>query len=169
MSAIAGTIAFFVIEEEEQRIHDEPEPEAGDLVLNSGSFLVCETGVTAKLSPPLGFLSRHYEWKWVPPGIGALRLAVLGEGDTPSTLYRFMNERQKDQLEMELGKVYWTCEEHKDFLEHNSTLADDVSRIWDWMPSLVSKCPYQSVIHDINMVRDMSDQELDSYVMAKLL
>lgn len=168
-AAISGSIAWHAIQQKKQRVHEPPSEKKGDLVLGAGSLLVCETGVTAKFAPPLGLLSRHYEWKRIPPGMAALRLAMTGEGQSPAMLYRFMSNRQRDMLEDKLGRVYWTCEDHQWYFNHDSDLVDDVERMWDWMPSLIPACPYQSVAHDIRMVRELDDESLDQYVMSKML
>lgn len=169
IAAIAGCVAFDVIEERVQRVHEPPNETKGDLILGMGSFLVCDTGVTAKLAPPLGILSRHYDWKWIPPGFAALRLAMTGEGESPGMLYRYMSSSQRDMLEDKLGVCSFSWEGDQEYFNHDSDLVDDVERVWDWMPSLIPVCPYQSVAHDIRMVRGMSDPDLDRYVMGKLL
>jgi hypothetical protein len=129
-----------------------------------------ESGVTAKLASPLGALSRHYPWRWVPPGISALRLSLTGEGNTPYFVYGQMNNAQRDILEDKLGRVWWSCEGGTTYFNHDSDLVDAVEEIWDWMPkAAAAKCPYQSVMHDIDMVRALDDESLDRYVMSKLL
>ena len=101
--------------------------------------------------------------------MAALRLAMTGEGDAPGMLYRYMSNHQRDMLEERIGEVVWTCEDNQEYFNHDSDLVEDVERVWDWMPSLIPVCPYQSVAHDIRMVRELSDPDLDRYVMSKML
>jgi hypothetical protein len=166
---IAGLIAAKVMKNEVERIYEPPSSSSGDLVVSVGSFKVCETGVTADLKSPLSLLSRHYRWKWVPPGIAALRLITMGEGNCAFWVYNHMTENQKDTLEDKFGEIRWTQEEEVLYMDHDSDFIEAIEEIWDWMPSLVSKCPYQSVAHDMAMVRRLDLASLDKYVMSHLL
>lgn len=170
IGVLPGVIARKRLRKKRQRHRDKPDPWKGDLDVSIGSFLVCEKGVTARLSSPFpSLLSRHYEWSKVPMGIAALKLATAGEGRCASLIYSQMSEKQKDVLESRLGEVVWTCEEGIDYLDHESEFIDSVQEVWDWVPSLVSRCPYQSVAHDLMMVCDLNDEALDKYVMSRLL
>lgn len=151
------------------RNYDKPRPEKSDLVNCVGEFLVCETGINARLAPPLSSLSRHYPWAWVTPGIAALRLAVLGEGSTSSLIYTKMSRGQVALLEQRLGEVHWTYDEQRWCFDHDSDLVDAIGEIWDWLPKVVGACPYQSVVHDIQHARKLSDADLDRYVMGRMM
>ena len=169
----------------ERKTRDTSVPADGDLRVPAGDFLVCETGVTAKLKPPLEMMSNHYRWEKVPPSIAALKLVVmnndLDNGRVASFVYSMMSESQKAMLDASIGKVVWTCEEHHiqnceidghgpgGEYEHSSDLVESVEKIWDWMPSLASRCPYKSVAHDLVHIREMCDESLDDYVMRRLI
>ena len=145
----------------------------GDLDLRIGTFLVCETGVTAELKEPLAMMSRHIPWPLVAPSIGGLLLLALGEGDFAHKVFSLMSERQHDILEIELeGSVAEgdrnVANSPATFEEHSPFTAS-IGELLEWAPKIAAKCPYRSAAYDLENMWQWDTKQLDSYVTKSFL
>ena len=170
---IFGSTATDSLFDEEQRLYEKPDPSTGDLDLRIGTFLVCETGVTADLKEPLAMMSRHIPWPQVAPSIGGLLLLALGEGDFAHTMFSMMTEKQHDILESELeGSVAWgdrNVANSPARFERHSPFTASVGELLDWAPKIAAKCPYQSAAYDLQNLWRRDTKQLDSYVKKSFL
>ena len=156
-----------------ERITEPPQPELGDLVLSSGEFLLTDTGVTARLRPPLERFSGHYNWIFLPKGLAALRLLVVEMGNEEGAGIDLIvdllkiSEDDRDQLEHCIGHVNWHVGPDKiDVCEHESELLEDVFALCQWGATLATRCPYASAAQDLSKIPGLSRTQLSQMVLG---
>jgi len=150
------------------RTADEPIPEKGDLVLSTGEFLLTDTGVTARLKPPLDRFSGHYSWSMLPRGLATL-VSNDGAGDGLDSLVTLLRipEATLDMLEQSIGKLKWFIGEgEQDVCEYETDLVDDVVRLCEWGARIATRCPNQIVAQDLSRIPTLPAPELVRVAMG---
>jgi hypothetical protein len=139
------------------------------LVVGVGKFLVCPTGITAVLEPPLRKLNRHYPWKWVPASIALLLLAVYDEGTSWQIAFAKLTEEEHKMIDDAFGVLRWVSIDGIQTLEHDSDVVESIMKLVDWAPTLAARCPNASVSEDLSNLRLWNCEQLDDCVMRGFL
>ena len=151
-----------------------PIPPEADLILSSGEFLLTDTGVEARLRPPLDHFSGHYNWRMLPRGLAVLKLCVVGGDQEVSDVVSFLgiSSSTLDRLEKEIGcaSVSWYTNPNGEVLanrcEYVSPIVKDVNRLVQWSAELASWCPNAQIRQSLQMLPRLSSHQLSQLVMG---
>lgn len=149
-----------------QRRNSKLNTHRGDLAIESGEFLVTDSGVTCKLKDPLTKLSGHYKWDRIPLGIATLKLLIVGpDTDAFEFVMKLFSDKEQKQLADGTGTVMSFDDPVTD---DEAFIARDIERLLSWIPTLASKCPYPSVVTNLNMLPTMPPDALGDFVGREL-